>query len=68
MNKDSKGLYTPANYVITSKLGGEITNHCLYRKSGLIQPSASGVTDGVSTRAVYAGRHRNFLGGKIVIR
>jgi hypothetical protein len=53
-DKNREGLYTvyPANYVITSELEEGITKpeHHIYRKSGLSQPSASGVTDGVSRK------------------
>ncbi len=53
VDKHREGLYTLANYVLASELEERfegITKHHLYRKSGLFQPSVSGVTDGVSEK------------------
>ena len=52
VDKHRGGLYTPANYDIASEFEEGVTKHHLYRKTGLFQPSASGVTDGVSIKGL----------------
>ena len=50
VDKHRGGLFTPANHDVASDLEEGNPKHHLYRKTGLFQPSASGVTDGVSMK------------------